>query len=69
MTEELIEKLNGMGLTPRSYSGRYMYGKYCVAVAVPHPSDYNLPSGWRTDNLGLSYIVYWPDVNWKEERE
>ena len=65
--EELIQNLHRQGLQPRSYSGRFMYGKYCVAVAMPHPSDYELPAGWRMDNLGLSRIVYWPDVDWKEE--
>ena len=65
--EELTQALHQQGLQLRSYSGRYMYGKHCVAVAVSHPSDYELPTGWRTDNLGLSYIVYWPDVSWKEK--
>jgi hypothetical protein len=65
-SEELIEKLNEMGLQPRAYSGRFMYGKYCVGVDVSAPGDYEWPAGWRMDNIGLDFIIYWPHVAWEK---
>lgn len=65
--EKLIQKLKDQDLKPRSYSGRGMYGENCVGVYVKNVGDHSLPSGFRFDNLGLGYIIYWPSVKWKGE--
>ncbi len=58
------KKLEKEGLEPFSYSGRFMCGKRCVAVSVDYPGYHTLPKGYRTDSLGLGYVVYWPNVEW-----
>lgn len=63
--EELTTALINEGLDPRSYSGRGMFGKECVGVEVVYPGDYTLPKGYRMDNMGRDYIVYWPSVKWE----
>lgn len=68
---QLISKLESLDLRPRSYSGRGMYGKECVATSLDrytHPSDLELPAGWRQDQLGLGTVVYWPGITWPEGR-
>lgn len=65
-TEQLIEALRAEGLTPRSYSGRGMYGAQCVGANVRHIGDHVLPRGWQDDGMGMGRIVYWPDVAWPE---
>jgi hypothetical protein len=65
-SHELIDALSTLGLNPRSYSGRGMYGHECVGASVEDPGDYELPKGWRMDSLGKRYIVYWPDAEWPE---
>jgi hypothetical protein len=57
----------------RSYSGRFMYGKSCIGIALSRgesPTELgNLrfagPS--RQDSLGLGMIVYWPQHEWDAE--
>lgn len=63
--EELTTALINEGLDPRSYSGRFMFGKECVGVSIDNFGDYVLPRGYKTDTLGLGYIVYWPRVEWE----
>ena len=63
--EALIARLKAMGLEPRDYSGRGMYGRECVAVSIDcEPGDYEFPRGWSQDQLGRGIIVYWPSVLW-----
>lgn len=77
----LIEALESVGAKPRSYSGRGMFGKSCVAVSLN--SDNNLsewyiaqelvregdsvnPGAPRHDEMGLGTIIYWPNYPWPE---
>ncbi len=66
-----IQKLEGEDFEPRSYSGRGMYGRYCVGVSIDDYFDAQevkkLISGSRMDNLGMGYIVYWPGLTWPAE--
>ncbi len=65
---QLIEKLKKLGLQPRAYSGRGMYGKECVGAAIDgKPGGYELPAGWSIDSLGMGYIVYWMSAWWPTE--
>ncbi len=63
--EQLSKKMTAQGLKPYSYSGRFMYGESCLAVNVSNLAGYNLPSGWKQDNMGRGYVIYWPTVIWK----
>jgi len=79
-----------LGLEPREYSGRGMYGAYCLAVETDDRSsapliidateemlnaDYTKQDisdilielkRVRTDNLGMGYIHYFPNLPWVE---
>ena len=51
------------------YSGRGMFGKKCVGIVGPNlnlmiekASEFGDHRGMRTDDMGKSYIVYWPEV-------
>lgn len=46
------------GLAVRTYSGRFMYGRYCPGVVVSHPSDVSTRVKYSTDSMGLDTIVY-----------
>ncbi len=69
----------------RSYSGRGMYGKDCLAITVSSPMalwnlalilkedlmededlDFQEPSTPNWDAVGLGYVLYWPNVPFKE---
>lgn len=65
-TADLIDAIANRELQPRSYSGRGMYGRECVACAVESGSDLEgLPkAGAHVDQLGRGYIVYWPAAEW-----
>jgi hypothetical protein len=67
-TMDLIDDIANAGFTPRAYSGRYMYGKYCVGCVVEYRSQYDdlfdLIPGAMLDNFGLDFIVYWPTAEW-----
>jgi hypothetical protein len=43
-----------------SYSGRCMYGDTCPAVDVNSLSDFKPRANFRTDNMGLGYVIYAP---------
>jgi hypothetical protein len=53
------------------YSGRNMYGKKCLGVVVSSPevvvemADDCLWPDPAIDQLGLQYIVYWPQLKWE----
>lgn len=52
-----------LGREVSSYSGRGMYGKTCPAVIVDSVEDTIADLGMRglrTDNMGMSYVVYLP---------
>lgn len=67
--KKLIRKIENTGRDARSYSGRFMYGKRCVGVALERwDIGRDLPKkGHRLDSLGLGMIMYWPDATWPEE--
>lgn len=72
-TLDLIDELANHGLKARSYSGRFMYGKQCVACVLPWNSGFTLDDvpaeGQIWDSLGLDTIVYWPAHAWTPEIE
>lgn len=61
--EKLIAQLRRKGLRPYSYSGRGMFGRYCVAITVEQhePVPDRLPGGYSSDSLGLGRVLYWPN--------
>jgi len=65
-TMDLVDAILNRELQPRSYSGRFMYGKSCVACSIGHTGNLEgLPKeGSRVDHLGMGYVVYWPDAEW-----
>ena len=66
LTADLIDAICNRELQPWSYSGRFMYGKSCVACTVKRGDDLtDLPKeGSRVDHLGFDYVVYWPEIEW-----
>lgn len=84
MTDTLRDFIESAGFDVRSYSGRGMYGKVCLAVSVDYPGSFFVDvtreicrgedddneqykrlkelKGYRTDQLGLGQVVYWPNV-------
>lgn len=68
--EVLVEENHGWSLYP-DYSGRGMYGRFCYGIVcrdfikcIEAAASMGL-TGARLDNVGnvgLEYIVYWPDV-------
>lgn len=81
----LIRAIESLGLSPRSYSGRGMYGRSCVGVTLGRNSEVTefglgvklaLALGEdaedldpRTDSMGLGSIIYFPNVRWPEGRK
>ncbi len=70
--------------TPRSYSGRGMYGKYCIGVSVDDVSEAlaamtefcddtseaaSILRSYRSDSMGRRVIVYWPNIKWPENEK
>jgi len=58
-----------------NYSGRFMYGKCCVGIDTNDPElvrqlaeDFGIPAPTQ-DNMGLDYILYWPEVSMPEPEE
>jgi hypothetical protein len=51
--KELCELIEDAGYTPRSYSGRGMYGRYCLGVVIEHSN----PSKVLTE-LILSLCIF-----------
>lgn len=55
------------------YSGRGMFGRECVGIVTDSPMHVIEKAaargvrGFRTDNMGLDTIVYWPSVKKPEE--
>lgn len=62
--QKLIDAIKKTGREPRSYSGRFMYGKRCIGVNLDHIGDADgLPlKGSAMDSMGMGIILYWPRV-------
>ena len=75
MTEEKIHKLANAvkGRIYPHYSGRGMFGETCMGVVCSNIVGCLLVAGKlglknpKTDNLGLDYIVYFPDIKAKKK--
>jgi len=77
--DSLYAALKYGGFNVRSYSGRGMYGKSCVAVYVDDATDL-LKIGVTigetyadlraaTDSMGRGMVVYWPSQTWEDTYE
>lgn len=80
VSREVIEAFRRAGFRVARYSGRGMYGRYCVgaildslesAIAkvgryVENPDSLK---GMRTDSLGLDMVAYWPHLSWPPDVE
>lgn len=65
--KEFFYELENMGLEPEPYRGLCRFDlprNGVVAVIVEQPGDHVLPVGWRLDNMGPEYVVYWPRMAW-----
>lgn len=78
MTErEIIEQVarEVEGNLYEGYSGRNMFGARCLGITCRSPIAAIEAAaalglrGARQDNLGLSYIVYWPKVKERNDDE
>ena len=64
--EEISELVGGK--IYHGYSGRGMYGAQCLGIVCPDPVpciEYAAENGIRGavyDQMGLDYIVYWPEI-------
>ena len=71
--EELIRKIEDVGLEPRSYSGRGMHGVFCVGCALDDDEELPTPlhqvPGVCVDSLGRGRIAYWPRILAPQEME
>ena len=72
-----------VGYDTCSYSGRGMYGKECIGIVTDEPvravlsglirecanvdEAADIVVGHRTDNMGLSTIIYWPRCQWSDQ--
>lgn len=80
MTEfqNFLEKTCGYEV--RSYSGRGMYGKTCIAIEVGDvleelseisykagENGIEMPNEVKSDSLGIGYVLYWPSFNYTNE--
>ena len=66
-SRKAIEKLKALNLGPRAYSGRGMYGDYCVGVTVTHEEAKQIKKmfgGASLDSMGMGVIVYWRQFPW-----
>lgn len=57
----------------KDYSGRFMYGKQCVAVicrntiiTIAEAEHLGITDEARWDNMGRDFIVYWPTIQFEE---
>lgn len=78
--QEAVQKLESLADShgesfSNSYSGRFMFGKTCpsittddVTAVIEDAAELGI-RGAKTDNMGRSYVVYWPqyDTSKKEE--
>lgn len=78
--KEKIKKIRAtakaVGGTVRDdYSGRFMFGKNCYGIdcdnavtCIEQAAKRGL-TGARYDNMGLGYIVYWPNIQGKASND
>lgn len=81
--QECLEKLaDYFGFDVRSYSGRGMYGKTCLAIVGEGISlislgyalgemdcdidKYDLDN-MRSDSMGLGMVYYWPNIEYENK--
>jgi len=74
-----IKKLEAKGYSPRAYSGRGMYGDYCVGITVDRElANGNSPEskglrrsfgGASRDSMGMDAILYWRGLPWPPGRQ
>ena len=72
----IADEMNADGYECRfvdDYSGRGMYGKKCcgfivddITEVISRVRDRGIKSKWFEDNMGLSYIVYFPAISFTE---
>ncbi len=63
--QDAVEKLGPKYSVYEGYSGRCMFGDVCLGIVGPDIAEIKRVAkfkGARTDNMGLDYIVYWPDL-------
>lgn len=73
----LLKKIESVALEydltiVNDYSGRGMYGAKCVGVICYSVQVYNIIAeiglcGAKTDNMGRSYIVYYPYIQREDD--
>jgi hypothetical protein len=80
---DIVAAAKAAGFTARDYNGRGMYGRYCVAIVVPHVPTavakimaanpamadelVELFEGTHEDSMGREAVMYWPRVDWVGE--
>jgi hypothetical protein len=70
LARRIINTLESWGYKPRAYSGREMYGAYCVGVDLTGTNElFSLGQHLTTgipaplkDDMGKGIIAYWPDA-------
>lgn len=65
--KEIAEELGGR--VRENYSGRGMFGRTCLAIVCDSPKACIAAAakkrivGASTDNMGLSYVIYWRSLD------
>jgi hypothetical protein len=74
-------ELEKAGIKPRAYSGRHMYGEYCLAVdvdSIGELAQWGLPKVadfmrdmtiMKSDSMGLGFVVYFPGVPFVDDKD
>ena len=73
--DSLYTTLKTAGYRVRRYSGRGMYGAYCVAVCLEDEADLDQVgaalgetfASVHTDGMGMGIVAYWPNVKWSND--
>jgi hypothetical protein len=66
--QEIVEQLGDNYQIYEGYSGRFMFGRTCLGITGPDPTKirgkaYKRGFGrGKIDNMGVDYIVYWPQI-------
>ena len=79
-SEYFFKALENVGYTPMQYSGRHMYGEYCIGIVTDDSplligyflckeesaciNLHELLQETVTDKFGLSTVYYWPSMEW-----
>lgn len=65
--QALYDVLLKRGTSPRSYSGRGMFGEYCIGTTeFPTGKAVTIAGRPCTDSLGRGTIYYWPSMKWDD---